>query len=234
MAPLPLLVPPPRPPATDPTPPSSLAMDRPSLSLPTTDPPPPSSVPAVVGFGAERIGAALAFRRREWSKTGRLCESWMPDPDLVQWTNVRLDVPLVLLLVVQSALEAWLRAAEFESSPAPFLPVTDVLDSPYMELAHRVDEALGFMSADGLTMDHPIMTIKFWTSHGCLLLPYEQALPENMRVKLPHLIRAVHVAVQIVTWVTDPMHGNTMKAPCGLKTRSFATFQYLLVPITSQ
>ena len=59
---------------------------------------------------------------------GRLSESWMPDPvgfsclvmssmitiwsdwclfcwisqDLVQWTNVRLDVPLVLLLVVQS------------------------------------------------------------------------------------------------------------------------------------
>uniref|UniRef100_A0A0E0EMG7 Phospho-2-dehydro-3-deoxyheptonate aldolase n=1 Tax=Oryza meridionalis TaxID=40149 RepID=A0A0E0EMG7_9ORYZ len=170
----------------------------------------------------------------------------------------------------------------------------------YMELAHRVDEALGFMAAAGLTMDHPIMTTtEFWTSHECLLLPYEQALtredstsglyydcsahflwvgertrqldcahveflrgianplgikvsdkmdpkelvklidilnpqnkpgritiitrmgPENMRVKLPHLIRAVRGAGQIVTWVTDPMHGNTMKAPCGLKTRSF-------------
>ncbi|XP_030941598.1 phospho-2-dehydro-3-deoxyheptonate aldolase 2, chloroplastic-like [Quercus lobata] len=37
---------------------------------------------------------------------------------------------------------------------------------------------------------------------------------ENMRVKLPHLIRAV-------TWISDPMHGNSIKAPCGLKTRSF-------------
>lgn len=47
----------------------------------------------------------------------------------------------------------------------------------YMELAHRVDEALGFMSAAGLTLDHPIMTTtEFWTSHECLLLPYEQAL----------------------------------------------------------
>jgi hypothetical protein len=45
--------------------------------------------------------------------------------------------------------------------------------------------------------------------------------PENMRVKLLHLICAVRGAGQIVTWVTDPMHGNTMKAPCGLKTRSF-------------
>ncbi|XP_073120630.1 phospho-2-dehydro-3-deoxyheptonate aldolase 2, chloroplastic [Henckelia pumila] len=170
----------------------------------------------------------------------------------------------------------------------------------YQELAHRVDEALGFMEAAGLTIDHPVMsTTEFWTSHECLLLPYEQALTrkdstsglhygcsahmlwvgertrqldgahveflrgvanplgikvsqkmdpnelvklieilnadnkpgritvivrmgaENMRVKLPHLIRAVRRAGQIVTWVCDPMHGNTIKAPCGLKTRAF-------------
>ncbi|CAM8902171.1 unnamed protein product [Rhodiola kirilowii] len=170
----------------------------------------------------------------------------------------------------------------------------------YQELASRVDEALGFMSAAGLTVDHPIMTTTdFWTSHECLLLPYEQALTrldstsgryydcsahmvwvgertrqldgahveflrgianplgikvsnkmdpaelvklieilnptnkpgritiivrmgaENMRVKLPHLIRSVRGAGQIVTWVCDPMHGNTIKAPCGLKTRPF-------------
>ncbi|XP_062215439.1 phospho-2-dehydro-3-deoxyheptonate aldolase 1, chloroplastic-like [Phragmites australis] len=170
----------------------------------------------------------------------------------------------------------------------------------YRELAHRVDEALGFMSVAGLTADHPLMkSTEFWTSHECLLLPYEQTLTrqdstsglfydcsahmlwagertrqlngahveflrgianplgikvsdkmnpselvklieilnpsnkpgritiitrmgaENMRVKLPHLIRAVRHAGQIVTWITDPMHGNTIKAPCGLKTRPF-------------
>ncbi|BFG35511.1 hypothetical protein CerSpe_217850 [Prunus speciosa] len=170
----------------------------------------------------------------------------------------------------------------------------------YQELASRVDEALGFMTAAGLTIEHPIMTTTdFWTSHECLHLPYEQSLTrkdstsglyydcsahmlwvgertrqldgahveflrglanplgikvsnkmdpkelvniieilnpsnkpgritiiarmgaENMRVKLPHLIRAVRQAGQIVTWVCDPMHGNTIKAPCGLKTRPF-------------
>ncbi|CAK9320576.1 unnamed protein product [Citrullus colocynthis] len=170
----------------------------------------------------------------------------------------------------------------------------------YHELARRVDETLGFMAAAGLTVDHPIMTTtEFWTSHECLLLPYEQSLTrldstsglyydcsahmlwvgertrqldgahveflrgvanplgikvsnkmdpnelvklveilnpdnkpgritvivrmgaENQRVKLPHLIRAVRKAGQIVTWVCDPMHGNTIKAPCGLKTRPF-------------
>lgn len=44
---------------------------------------------------------------------------------------------------------------------------------------------------------------------------------EKMRIKLPHLIRAVRKTGQIVTWVSDPMHGNTIKAPCGLKTRPF-------------
>ncbi|KAK9053753.1 hypothetical protein SSX86_024827 [Deinandra increscens subsp. villosa] len=170
----------------------------------------------------------------------------------------------------------------------------------YHELASQVDEALGFMAAARLTIDHPIMTTTdFWTSHECLHLPYEQSLTrldstlglyydcsahfvwvgertrqldgahveflrgianplgikvsdkmdpnelnklidilylenkpgritiitrmgaENMRVKFPHLIRAVRRAGQIVTWVTDPMHGNTIKAPSGLKTRPF-------------
>ena len=47
----------------------------------------------------------------------------------------------------------------------------------YQELAHRGDEALGFMAAAGITPDHPIMaTTNFWTSHECLHLPFEQAL----------------------------------------------------------
>ncbi|KAG0606865.1 hypothetical protein M758_9G174400 [Ceratodon purpureus] len=170
----------------------------------------------------------------------------------------------------------------------------------YRELGHRVDEALGFMAACGLTLDHPVMTsTQFWTSHECLLLPYEQAMtrqdsttglwydcsahmvwigertrqldgahieflrgvanplgvkvsdkmepedlvtlcnilnPENkpgrltvivrmgaakLREKFPALVRAVRNAGCIVTWVSDPMHGNTVKAPSGLKTRPF-------------
>uniref|UniRef100_A0A0A8ZDQ3 Phospho-2-dehydro-3-deoxyheptonate aldolase n=1 Tax=Arundo donax TaxID=35708 RepID=A0A0A8ZDQ3_ARUDO len=44
---------------------------------------------------------------------------------------------------------------------------------------------------------------------------------DNIRAKLPHLIRAVRQEGQIVTWITDPMHGNTIVAPCGLRTRHF-------------
>jgi 3-deoxy-7-phosphoheptulonate synthase len=52
-----------------------------------------------------------------------------------------------------------------------------LLADRYRELAHRVDEALGFMTACGLALDHPVMTTtEFWTSHECLLLPFEQAM----------------------------------------------------------
>lgn len=44
---------------------------------------------------------------------------------------------------------------------------------------------------------------------------------ENLRAKLPHLIRAMRQAGPILTWVTNPMHGNRFKAPCGLRTRLF-------------
>ncbi|KAK4751796.1 hypothetical protein SAY87_020594 [Trapa incisa] len=52
---------------------------------------------------------------------------------------------------------------------------------------------------------------------------------ENMRVMLPHLIRGIRSEGQMVTWVSDPMHGNTIKAPCGIKTRPFDAITYYLI-----
>ncbi|KAL6008502.1 hypothetical protein ACLOJK_034014 [Asimina triloba] len=99
--------------------------------------------------------------------------------------------------------------------------------SRYQELAHRFDEALGFMAAAGLTVSDkmdPNELVKLIE----ILNPENKAGriamitgmgAEYMRLNLPHLIRNVRWEGQIVTWVSDPMHGNTIKAPCGLKTR---------------
>lgn len=43
----------------------------------------------------------------------------------------------------------------------------------------------------------------------------------NVREKLPPLVRAVSDAGAKVVWVTDPMHGNTITADNGYKTRRF-------------
>ncbi|CAI7879124.1 unnamed protein product [Closterium sp. NIES-53] len=44
---------------------------------------------------------------------------------------------------------------------------------------------------------------------------------EKLREKLPALVQAVEREGLVVTWVSDPMHGNTIKAPNGYKTRDF-------------
>ncbi len=171
----------------------------------------------------------------------------------------------------------------------------------YEDLANRIDEALAFMEACGITAatSTQMRETDFFTGHEALLLPYEQALtridsttgdwyavsahflwigertrqpdgahvdflsgvqnpigvkcgpkmtpddllrlidilnPENepgrltlitrmgadgIRDGLPPLIRAVQREGRAVVWVSDPMHGNTIKSPSGYKTRPF-------------
>ncbi len=171
----------------------------------------------------------------------------------------------------------------------------------YADLAHRIDETLGFMNACGITGDNSpqIRETDFYTSHEALLLPYEQALTrvdsttgdwyacsahllwigdrtrqpegahveflrgvknplglkvgpsttpddllrnidilnpadepgrltlivrmgaENVEKLFPPLLRAVQRAGRRVVWLTDPMHGNTVTAADGRKTRRF-------------
>jgi 3-deoxy-7-phosphoheptulonate synthase len=44
---------------------------------------------------------------------------------------------------------------------------------------------------------------------------------DNVEKHLPGLIRAVERAGRVVVWSCDPMHGNTVKASTGFKTRPF-------------
>ncbi len=172
----------------------------------------------------------------------------------------------------------------------------------YREIADRLDEALAFMAACGITAETTtqIRETDFFTAHEALLLPYEQALtridsttgeyydvsahflwvgdrtrqldgahieflrgirnpigmkcgpglavddllrlidalnPHNEAGRLtlilrmgaekaehhmPALIRAVKEEGRPVVWVSDPMHGNTIKSTNGYKTRPFA------------
>ncbi|WP_108481987.1 class II 3-deoxy-7-phosphoheptulonate synthase [Oceaniglobus ichthyenteri] len=171
----------------------------------------------------------------------------------------------------------------------------------YRDMANRIQDALDFMTAAGLTSDnnHELSTVDFYTSHEALLLEYEEALcrvdstsgqtiagsghliwigdrtrqPDGAHVEfckgvanpiglkcgpsmttddlkrlmtslnpkneagrltliarfgagtvgdhLPRLIKAVEEEGANVVWSCDPMHGNTIKADSGYKTRPF-------------
>jgi len=184
--------------------------------------------------------------------------------------------------------------------------VTEFLDGTpeaekFSELAGRIEEALSFMRACGITPEtaRPLAETDFYTSHEALLLNYEEALtrrdtitdekdwyatsahmiwigdrtrqpdgahveymrgignpiglkcgpsldpdelvrlietlnPENepgrltliarmgadkVRDGLPPLLKAVKASGAKVVWCCDPMHGNTIKASSGYKTR---------------
>ena len=171
----------------------------------------------------------------------------------------------------------------------------------YEEVARKIDEAITFMAALGLTPDNTaaLKQTSFYTSHEALLLGYEEALtrrdsisndwyatsghmlwigdrtrqPDGAHVEyfaginnpigikcgpsldnddllrlldrlnptdeagritlisrfgadrvqdhLPRLIETVQRAGRTVVWCCDPMHGNTIKASTGFKTRPF-------------
>ncbi|MCV2870751.1 3-deoxy-7-phosphoheptulonate synthase class II [Defluviimonas sp. WL0050] len=171
----------------------------------------------------------------------------------------------------------------------------------YREVATRIQDAMDFMAAAGVTSDtvHAMATVDFYTSHEALLLEYEEALcridsttglpvagsghmiwigdrtrqPDGAHVEfargvqnpvglkcgpsmttddlkillnklnpdneagrltliarfgagkvgdhLPRLIRTVEEEGAKVVWTCDPMHGNTIKAASGYKTRPF-------------
>jgi 3-deoxy-7-phosphoheptulonate synthase len=46
---------------------------------------------------------------------------------------------------------------------------------------------------------------------------------DDVTDRLPPLVRAVRAAGHPVIWLTDPMHGNTVAGPDGLKTRFLET-----------
>ncbi|XP_022016320.1 phospho-2-dehydro-3-deoxyheptonate aldolase 2, chloroplastic isoform X2 [Helianthus annuus] len=99
----------------------------------------------------------------------------------------------------------------------------------YRELAHRVDEAMGFMAAAGLTTDHPIMTTtQFWTSHECLLLPYEQALTREDSTSGLYYDCAAHMVwVGERTRQLDGAHVEFLRGvanPLGIKAEVTAFF----------
>ncbi len=171
----------------------------------------------------------------------------------------------------------------------------------YQDMASRVDDALRFMEACGITGDKiaALRTVDFYTSHEALMLNYEEALtrqdsltglwydtsahflwvgarthqedhaqieyvrgidnplgmkvspavqpdelmrlidklnPENeagrltliarmgheqVEEKLAPLVRKVKEEGRSIVWSCDPMHGNTVKAETGYKTRRF-------------
>lgn len=221
-----------------------------------------------------------------------------PDPERLLFAYRQSAATLNLLRAFASG--GYANLARIHEWTMGFMKDSDA-HSRFEEVARKIDDAIGFMRALGLTPDNTpsLRETKFFTSHEALLLGYEEALtrrdsitndwyatsghliwigdrtrqpdgahaeyfsgisnpigikcgpslvadeliglldrvdPENepgrvtligrfgadaVGEHLPRLIEAVSRAGRTVVWCCDPMHGNTVKASSGYKTRSF-------------
>ncbi|KAJ9560500.1 hypothetical protein OSB04_005660 [Centaurea solstitialis] len=100
---------------------------------------------------------------------------------------------------------------------------TRQLDGAHVEFLRGIANPIGIKVSDNMDPNELVKLINILNpDNKCGRITIITRMgAENIRVKLPDLIRAVRLAGQIVTWVTDPMHGNTIIAPNGLKTRPF-------------
>ncbi|KAK6258859.1 DAHP synthetase [Theobroma cacao] len=97
------------------------------------------------------------------------------------------------------------------------------LDGAHVEFLRGIANPLGIKVSDKMDPNELVKLTGILNPHnkpGRITIITRMGA-DNLRVKLPHLTRAIGRAGHIVTWVCDPMHGNTIEAPCGLKTRAF-------------
>ncbi|CAN6318460.1 unnamed protein product [Urochloa humidicola] len=102
---------------------------------------------------------------------------------------------------------------------------TRQLDGAHVEFLRGVSNPLGIKVSDQMDPAELVKLIEILnpTNRPGRITIITRMGADKLRAKLPHLIRAVREAGQTVTWVTDPMHGNTTVAPCGLRTRHFGS-----------
>lgn len=100
---------------------------------------------------------------------------------------------------------------------------TRQLDGAHVEFLRGVKNPLGLKCGPSLAHDELIRLIDILNpanEPGRLSLVVRMGA-DKIAEKLPSLLRAVKKEGRHVVWVSDPMHGNTVKTASGIKTRPF-------------
>ncbi|MGQ7788436.1 class II 3-deoxy-7-phosphoheptulonate synthase [Nesterenkonia sp. K-15-9-6] len=100
---------------------------------------------------------------------------------------------------------------------------TRELDGAHVDYLSRVHNPLGVKLGPGTTPEDALALIdKLDPQREPGRLTFITRMgAKNIREKLPPLVEAVRDSGAKVVWVTDPMHGNTITAKNGYKTRQF-------------
>ncbi len=100
---------------------------------------------------------------------------------------------------------------------------TRQLDGAHVEFMRGVKNPIGLKCGPTMEGDDLLRLIDVLNPHnepGRLTL-YGRFGSDKIADRLPRLMKATKSAGRSVVWATDPMHGNTLKASTGYKTRPF-------------
>lgn len=100
---------------------------------------------------------------------------------------------------------------------------TREIDSAHVDFLSRVRNPIGVKLGPGATADDALALAEKLdpTGEPGRLTFITRMGAETIREKLPALLKGVGNSLPHVTWVCDPMHGNTITSNTGYKTRRF-------------
>jgi 3-deoxy-7-phosphoheptulonate synthase len=100
---------------------------------------------------------------------------------------------------------------------------TRQLDGAHVEFMRGIKNPIGLKCGPSLPPDDLLRLIDVLnpTNEPGRLTLISRMGADKVEEKLPALLRAVQREGKVVGWVSDPMHGNTIKSPTGYKTRPF-------------
>ena len=98
-------------------------------------------------------------------------------------------------------------------------------DGAHVELLSGVDNPIGVKVGPSITEDELLSLCEKLNpqNKGGRLTLITRFGADNIRIKLPPLVKTIKERGLKVLWVCDPMHGNTYKSETGYKTRHFDT-----------
>lgn len=104
---------------------------------------------------------------------------------------------------------------------------TRELDGAHLEFTRGIGNPLGVKVSDKCTPEELIRIIDTMNPNntpGKLTIIVRMGA-EKLRANFPGLIRAVQREGKSVIWISDPVHGNTVKTDNGYKTRDFSAIR---------
>jgi len=102
---------------------------------------------------------------------------------------------------------------------------TRFVDSAHVEFCRGISNPIGIKCGPSLDPEELIKIIDIinpTNEAGKISLIFRYG-EDNIEEHLPRLVDAIHKQNKTVLWISDPMHGNTIKSSEGLKTRDFSS-----------